>query len=163
MFWNYLTFLFERKFKYNFSNLKEDIKMSHKYKWDLHIWWFSLTSVMYLLLFINSTLSSENWRPYPKILCYIYYYMTKWQVLHLLLFYGYLFLAFIKNKSTWIPIKNNGNVLLNPLFKLILERISVITINITNNNESNIQKNIKNFLQCNHMFKVLYQEWNIQV
>ena len=49
------------------------------------------------------------------------------------------------------------------MFKLILERISVITINITNNNESNIQKNIKDFLQCDHMFKVLYQEWNIQV
>ena len=49
------------------------------------------------------------------------------------------------------------------MFKLILERISVITINITNNNESNIQKNIKDFLQCDHIFKVLYQEWNIQV
>ena len=84
--------------------------------------------------------------------------MTKWQVLYLLLFYGYLFLAFRKNKSTWMPIKNNDNVLLNPLFKLILERISVITINITNNNESNIQMNIKDFLQCDHMFKVLYQK-----
>lgn len=57
-----------------------------------------------------------------------------------------------------MPIKNNDNVLLNPLFKLILERISVITINITNNNESNIQMNIKDFLQCDHMIKVLYQE-----
>ena len=54
--------------------------------------------------------------------------------------------------------KKDDSVLLNPLYKLILERISVITISISNNNESNVQMNIKDFLKCGHMFKVLYQE-----